>query len=245
MIEADAKSNVVLMGTFRQSMNHPALSQVEGYWEGLRSGRLMPARSEVDPRGISGALEYAFILERVARGIGRFRLAGTTFSALMGMEVRGMPLTALMTPDSRPLATEALEAVFDTPAVIRLALEGEAGVGRPALAGQMILLPLRSDLGDITRVLGCLVTDGQIGRTPRRFAITDQHRRALTGFGEMPVRKPAPAPAPRPTPQPAPGLQPVPAPQPGFAERGATFAARTGETSPAGRPYLRLVKSDD
>ena len=35
----------------------------------------------------------------------------------------------------------------------------------PALAATLIVLPLRSDLGDISRALGCFVTDGPIGVT--------------------------------------------------------------------------------
>jgi hypothetical protein len=34
-----------------------------------------------------------------------------------------------------------------------------------------MLLPLRSDLGDVSRALGCLVSHGRIGRPVRRFAI--------------------------------------------------------------------------
>mgnify|MGYP002713073288 CR=1 FL=1 len=45
-----------------------AIGRVEAYWEGLRDGRLMPTRAEVDPRGITDALEQAFILEKIAPG---------------------------------------------------------------------------------------------------------------------------------------------------------------------------------
>ena len=56
----------------------------------------MPRRAEIDPRGIENALEYAFILERIAPGMARIRLAGIHLSDLMGMEVRGMPLTSFI-----------------------------------------------------------------------------------------------------------------------------------------------------
>ncbi|MEO1238664.1 MAG: PAS domain-containing protein, partial [Pseudomonadota bacterium] len=39
----------------RRARRHPAIIQVEGYWESLRSDRLVPDRSEVDPRGLAGA----------------------------------------------------------------------------------------------------------------------------------------------------------------------------------------------
>lgn len=151
------------------AMKHPALSQVEAYWEGLRGARIAPLRSEVDPRGIDRALEHAFVLERIAPGLARFRLAGMHLNELMGMEVRGMPLTSFFTAEARQTVTEALGHVFEQPAKVEFDLKGERGSGE--LPGQMILLPLRSDLGDISRALGCLVTHGQIRRCPLRFDI--------------------------------------------------------------------------
>ena len=50
------------------------------------------------------------------------------------------------------------------------------------LEGELVLLPLRSDLGDIDRILGGLVLDGQIGRTPRRIEIVSETRQSLVGF---------------------------------------------------------------
>ena len=235
MIDITEHSNIVFMDQFRNTSVHPALAQVEAYWEGLRAGRMMPTRAEVDPRGISGALEHAFILERVARGIARFRLAGTHFSDIMGMEVRGMPLTAIMTADGRPPAIDALEAVFETPAVLRLSLVAEGGIGRPPLSGEMLILPLRSDLGDVTRALGCFVATGSIGRTPRRFSVTEQHRRSLVGFGSLPAAEPASRPAPQPGPRPHPDITND---VPGFSETPAPFSRSSR------RSHLRLVKND-
>ncbi|MEM9129958.1 MAG: hypothetical protein AAGA97_09595, partial [Pseudomonadota bacterium] len=47
------------------------------------------------------------------------------------------------------------------------------------LQGTMVILPLRSDLGDISRALGCLVTSGEIGEGPRRFKIRDIQLRKI------------------------------------------------------------------
>jgi len=48
-----------------------------------------------------------------------------------------------------------------------------AGPGRANLRGTLVMLPLRSDLGDVSRALGCLVKTGSAGRTPRRFDIVN------------------------------------------------------------------------
>ncbi|MDQ7072126.1 MAG: PAS domain-containing protein [Rhodobacterales bacterium] len=178
------------MTRFLKDTRFPAITQVEAYWEGLRAGRILPRRSEIDPRGIEGALEYAFILERIAPGIARMRIAGSHLTDLMGMEVRGMPASTFFTPTGRNSFSETLEAVFDSPAIATLDLTAERGIGKPAMEAKMLLLPLKSDLGDVSRVLGCLSTKGEIGRTPRRFDIQGTDMRPLIIGSTAPGKAP-------------------------------------------------------
>ena len=215
--------NVIEMSEYQPGPGFPAIAQVESYWEALRRGRLLPARADVDPRGIEQALEHAFVLERVAVGVGRIRVAGSHLGALMGMEVRGMPLTCLIAPADRPTVARALEETLQMPAVTTLDLEAPAGIGRGALVARMLLLPLTSDLGDVSRVLGCLVARGDIGAAPRRFEVT--------AVRTVPL-------APQAAAEPAVRLPEAP----GFAEPQRSFAEAGTTRRP---PYLRLVKSDD
>lgn len=141
------------------------------YWRSLCKGRAIPTRADVEPRGIREALDYSFILERIAPGAARFRLAGRHLLDLMGMEVRGMPLCSVIEPRSRGRLSDVVETVFRAPQLAELALASPAAYSRPALTGTMLLLPLRSDLGDVTRALGCLIAPGDAGMTPRRFEI--------------------------------------------------------------------------
>jgi hypothetical protein len=51
----------------------------------------------------------------------------------------------------------------------------------------MLLLPLRSDLGDVSRALGCLVvTQGRIGPAARRFNIENAQVMPLSGSAHRP-----------------------------------------------------------
>lgn len=222
--QMDKTRNIIDMSAFLQDSRHPAIREVEAYWQALRAGRLVPRRSEVDPRGIERALEFAFILERIAPGIARLRIAGSHLSDLMGMEVRGMPVSALFTPEGRNLCGEVLEQVFEDPATAELTLEAERGIGKPAIDAKMLLLPMKSDLGDISRALGVFSTQGAIGRTPRRFEITGQRVSRL-------LEDTAPLPSPA-------GTR-----QHGFAEPPARFVPQA--FSEGERPYLRLVRDDD
>ncbi|WP_240310686.1 PAS domain-containing protein [Pseudosulfitobacter sp. DSM 107133] len=216
------------MTDFQADSGFSALSQVEGYWQALRGSRMMPKRAEIDPRGIESALEYTFILERIAPGMARLRIAGSHLSDLMGMEVRGMPLTSLVSPDGRRQLSDTLEEVFQRPAVSELRLASPSGFDKPTLEARMILLPLKSDLGDVSRALGCFVARGTIGRKPRRFDIEAVNIRNIA----------APAAAPMPTNAPQPE---TPRRETGMAEAAKPFVKgrRIGDV-----PYLRLVKND-
>ncbi|MCV3270836.1 PAS domain-containing protein [Roseobacter sp. WL0113] len=211
------------------------LAQLEAYWEALRGNRLMPNRSEIDPRGIEQALEYSFIVERIAPGIARLRIAGSHLSDLMGMEVRGMPLTSFIAPSSRRQLSDILEEVFETPAICSIELHSEQSGNLPPLDARMLLMPLKSDLGDVSRILGALVSVGDMGRSPRRFEITRSALRPIVADAALPPvkRRETPPPAPQ-----APAKQSEPA----FRETQAPFRTVTPRRD---APYLRLVKSDD
>lgn len=235
---------VVTLADFDRRISHRTLTELRAYWNGLQRGRAVPDRADVDPRAIERTLEYAFILERVAPGHARFRIAGTHLNDLMGMEVRGMPLAAFFAPEAREMLQDALEQVFALPEILELTLAGDDGFGRPPLVGRMLLMPLKSDLGDITRVLGCLIGEGQIGRTPRRFTITEAEASAVipgapTGPRLIPdsgAAQPARAPAPEPE------MAPVISSQP--EEPAATAAPddRPDDTPEARRARFKIVR---
>lgn len=229
--------NVVTMTQHVSHNGFAPIAQVEAYWEALRGSRLMPNRAEIDPRGIEQALEYSFIVERIAPGIARLRIAGSHLSDLMGMEVRGMPLTSFITPGSRRQVSDILEEVFETPATCTLDLVSEKGPGMPALEARILLMPLKSDLGDVSRILGALVSVGETGRSPRRFDVARTALRPIVAG----VAAPQPIVAKKPVEKPAVKAKPL-AEIPGFAEAKPTFESETPRSS---APYLRLVKSED
>ncbi|MFU8779145.1 MAG: PAS domain-containing protein [Roseovarius sp.] len=191
------------------------LGALHGYWQGLCAGDEVPRRAEIDPRRIGGLLSNAFIAERIAPGVTRLRVAGLHLNALMGMEVRGMPLSSFIAPPAREAFALELVDLFERPARLEMDLHGKAGLGRPEMTGRLMLWPLRSDLGDVSRALGCLVTRGEIGRASRRFEI-EAVRVLPLGAAAVPVARP---------------LEVLPGGLDG-----------TGSGAPRGRAYLRVVK---
>ncbi|WP_281967870.1 PAS domain-containing protein [Roseovarius nanhaiticus] len=206
----------------RPSPFAPQLEAFEAYWKEKRHGALVPRRSDIDPRGIEPLLSHAFVTERIAPGLARLRIAGGHLTDLMGMEVRGMPISAFLEPGARDALAHHLVCLFDQPATLRLTLSSAARPGAPALSGTMIMLPLRSDLGDVSRALGCLVTNGTIGRGPRRFEISHAEVTPLEGDG---------------LPDAAPRLVSDSGPEDVPAQHVEPAARSASE-----RPYLRLIK---
>lgn len=155
-------------------MNTDALARLRAYWEELRGDRLAPFRSELDPRRFEDVLEHMFILEQLGPDQIRVRLGGLGLCEMMGMEVRGMPPEAMIDAPHRDAFRRHLLSVLTGPSVAELDLLAADARGRP-MRGQMLLLPLRSDFGEVTRILGCAVTERSPVRTPVNFGI-EAHR---------------------------------------------------------------------
>ena len=231
---APESAKVVKIDAARPGLRLSPIRQAEAYWSALRDGAAIPRRAQVDPRGLQNLLEFAFIIEHVAPGIARFRLAGQHLCLMSGMEVRGMPISALFTPLSRASLGAALEQVFENPSVAELTLKSEPRHGRTPITAQMILLPLKSDLGDITRALGVIVSDCEQGGAPNRFDVTSSLFRPVSGLSY--AMDPGPAPTPAPAAKPRYDMAQGPVSLPAFAQPKATFRR--------GKPHLRLVKTD-
>lgn len=234
----EGRNVVALEDAGGETMRFPILQNVETYWEDLRGDRSVPDRGDLDPRRIQMALAHAFILERLAPGIARFRLAGSHLNDLMGMEVRGMPLTSFFLPDARKRAGKTLEHVFDGPAKAWLTLAGDRGIGKPPLDACLLLLPLRADSGEVSRALGCLATLGPIGRAPRRFDIRSTAVTPILSDGSFRVPETAPDEWPEHPPR---RIKEVS----GLAEPIRGFRPSPHRPPRTDRPQLYLVKSDD
>lgn len=152
-------------------MNDLMLSSLKSYWERLRAGRIAPYRAEIDPRQFESALENMFIVERVGESSMRIRLAGMKVCEMMGMEIRGMEPGFLVDATDRERLERLLNVVMSEPSVVELKLEAPSRAS--LFQATMLLMPLRSDFGDINRVLGCISGDSDVFAPPLSFSIRD------------------------------------------------------------------------
>jgi hypothetical protein len=130
------------------------LAQVRAYWEGLRRADALPARSDIDPRGLSGVLDRVFLAERIGRGLVQVRIAGSRLADFAGMDVRGLPLSCLFAAESRAQLGVTLEKVFSEPAVAEVDLGADRASGG-GLVARLLLLPLAEE-GGTKLVLGTI-----------------------------------------------------------------------------------------
>jgi hypothetical protein len=146
-----------------------AFAELDTYWQRLRRGAAPPRRADIDPRAIAAILDRTMLIERTSEGAARVRVAGTALADILGMDLRGMPIAALIAPSGRAHFADRLEAVFAGPRKATVVLEAESGIGQPALQGQLLILPLTGDGGEVDRAICCLELQGAVGRVPRRF----------------------------------------------------------------------------
>lgn len=162
---------VISLARYKLMQRHRILTDLLDRWNSLRPQGGLPARADLNPRDIALALDYTFVLERVSPGVVRFRVAGGHLAHLMGMDLRGMPVTALAQAAHRDMLAAQLDRVFDIPATL------EMQVSRPDLRADLLILPLHDAEGCVTQATGALVArDDPAGPMPadRRFALSAQ-----------------------------------------------------------------------
>ena len=163
----------------------PACRDLLEYWDGLRAKRQMPARSEFDPRGIEQTLACTFVAEKVAPSVARIRVSGSVLNDTLGMDVRGMPITALFDPTMRDAVSEAIRDLFANPSKLELDLSANRRFGRTPMRALMLLLLMSDAEGQLSRLVSCLDIVGGLGKTPRRFQLDNM--RSCAVHGDAPV----------------------------------------------------------
>lgn len=183
------------------------LDELERYWRGLSQKGQLPCRTEIDPARIDHALPHAFVLEKIAPGIGRMRVAGQALCDLLGMEVRGMPLSAFFGPQARTELDGWLRQLWSGPALVDLPVAVPRTLGHSRLPGRLLLLPLADEAGAVTRALGGLYFGARPSQSGRQiiFGPMEQARwePALPQGFEPRLVTDNTSPAPRPGPAPA------------------------------------------
>jgi len=164
-------------------MQNPIFNTLFDHWRTLCDDHDVPCRSQIDPRIFPEALENTFIFERISKGDFRTRLAGMNLCDMMGMEVRGQSAASFMQQSERMAIQQVLEQILTRPAIGELALAAKDLRGK-TINLNMILLPLRSESGEVNRIIGCISYPQKTFNAPLRFAIQSKKLTPISTLGQ-------------------------------------------------------------
>lgn len=146
------------------------LRGAEAYWRELRGRRRLPLRRDVRAEGLGAARPHSFLLQRVSPGEAILRSAGTALKDFAQCDPRGLPLSVLFAPTSRPELARLTVQLFQ-PAIIDAPLLLPRRLARPRAAGRMMLLPLVGDDGLASAALGVLVVSADTSASSRLLSL--------------------------------------------------------------------------
>ncbi len=153
-------------------MTDSTIKTLRSQWDKICDGVLPPFRSDISPRAMPDVLDTLFILEQINPEDTRIRIAGLKICEMMGMEVRGQSPMSFFDAEFRDQFETIVTDVLGQPNVTTLRLETVDKMGNIGVA-EMNLLPLRSDFGDISRIIGCITVPETGFIAPIRYKILD------------------------------------------------------------------------
>ena len=188
-------------------MKHAGTRRLFEYWTDLTGARSAPYRSEVTAASLGrDVAANAFVLENLGDGNIRFRVAGSNLRDLFGLDPRGMSALSVFVEEHKAKFHALVEAVLERPCLGLGACAAINPIG-DEWPVELLIAPLRSDFGELNRVLGSFHVIGAPPAEPalRRCRITAAHTLRL----EMEATE-------------------LDAPLAGFAEERSPFDRRSG-----------------
>lgn len=136
-------------------MQHKTSQILYAYWNDVRGDRIAPRRFDIEPSQLSAVLPDTFMLERIARSIYRFRLAGTRICDQFRSEFRGVDFMDGWAPEDAETLIRTLSMVSDQGGAAVITMEARAISGQRA-EYEVLILPLIHTEGTIDRFLGSM-----------------------------------------------------------------------------------------
>lgn len=111
-------------------MRHRSIQALYAYWDTLRGDRPAPARTEIDPSGITRELGDVFLLDGPASDF-RFRLAGSRMVATLGRTLTGVRFDEIWLEQAHEHARIALASAADEAEPILIGIRAFDTSGQP------------------------------------------------------------------------------------------------------------------
>lgn len=203
---------------FHDEAGEAILRRFDSHWHTSRGSRTVPSRADLNSGILENTLSHSFFLERVTPTVARFRVAGQAIHTHLGMEPRGMPISAVFTPAGRQMLAPLIYDVCENPAIVEVPLIAQRRFAFGSIRARLLMMPVRTIDREINMICGAMVMDGSGGSRSLRFDIdpdyplrTEHVRPAIRTVhevltdvphvaqtaSEVTPRAPEPSPAPR------------------------------------------------
>ena len=132
----------------------PRFQDMIRHWLALRQDDPVPCRCAVDPTKFQDSLSMVWLMERHDDGHYRYRLAGQAITEMHGGIQRGTDTASLFSPQALDMFQPRWEAVLDHNQIVRAEGEVVLAEGEAVSHVERLMLPLRSDTGGVSVILG-------------------------------------------------------------------------------------------
>ena len=126
------------------------------YWNSLSEGDRPPYRRDIEPHRIKPVLPNTFILQFLDPDHIVFRLAGTRICEIYGREFRDQNFLKMWDENAERGIQMLVDKVLSSETAGLIDYVAET-FDKTRIQSEILLLPLRDEAGDITRLLGCAV----------------------------------------------------------------------------------------
>ncbi len=151
MPQSQPKATTPRFGDILPAHQAGTFAKVRSVWHGLRQGAAVPARADLAPVSLGPTLQICFLAERAPGQGARFRLVGRGLNDAYGMDLRAIPLPALVAAPLQRAFAASIDAVFDHAAILFAQYDrADAQTGLRSV----MLHPMRDAQGGTTLALG-------------------------------------------------------------------------------------------
>jgi hypothetical protein len=140
--------------TFIDAPRDARVKALYDYWDGLRQGRIMPARADIDPTTIPSLLPLIIMYDVAVGGSYSVRLVGEEVVEFVGRNATGSPAGSIMPQRSAAMITHILDAVTSERAPKFRAGKAHWLADKTYRDFEACFLPLSADGDTVNIVLG-------------------------------------------------------------------------------------------
>lgn len=173
---ADAGSILPLTLNDFPHVRKPQSQLLLGHWLDRRSGRVAPARPDIDPTAIADILPGIWVCDFLpAERRFRMRLAGEDVNQIYGYSIRNHYFEDIITPSMLPEVLRRYRRVVEEPAILLCSGQIYLASGR-WVVGERLVLPLLGEGGALMHVIGASIFDVRFvdfGGPPKQEAMVE------------------------------------------------------------------------